>query len=430
MAASRFHILSGAALAASLASATLLAGCGEHHVGPAQEASAPVERPDALAGAPPEAAGPPPAAAMDAAPPPPAFAPPPPERPGDRDVVYDLGPVVGPHDTMAPIPNPPETAPAHQFHRPFHASAAYVPSRRPHRVHGPSHVTRTQASRAAPASHARTAPAHVPPHAAGPVASRHAPTSPAVPAHSTVAPAARRTPAAHGATPPTANSATGNKAAAKGAAAAGSPAAGGDRGARLGALQTTLKVAVAKSAVLTAPDLKPGQAADVTLALPADFAATVRDAAAKQGLADAAASVNMTALLAGDGYAVAPDETQSQPLTVGQPTEFHWTVTAQPGARGPLHADMGADLLGGGDEALQLGSVSPAGHGGLHVSPRAWGAALLVLLAVLVFGWLSRGGQAAAARRPVRAQPGLYQRPLDMDAAAPPPATPESRREV
>ena len=45
----------------------------------------------------------------------------------------------------------------------------------------------------------------------------------------------------------------------------------------------------------------------------------------------------------GEGYAVTPDVTQSQPLTVGQPTEFHWTVTAQPGARGPLRADVGAD---------------------------------------------------------------------------------------
>jgi uncharacterized iron-regulated membrane protein len=171
--------------------------------------------------------------------------------------------------------------------------------------------------------------------------------------------------------------------------------------------------------MLNVPELKPDAPADVTLTLPADFASVVRDQAEKQGLQDATASVNMTALLAGDGYAVAPDEVQSQPLTVGQPTEFHWTVTAQQGAKGTLHADVGADLLGGGDQALQLGSVTPGGRGaGLHLSPRAWGAGLLVLLAVVVLAWLNRSRGAASRRR--LSNPTRYDRPLDM-AGQPPP---------
>ena len=162
-----------------------------------------------------------------------------------------------------------------------------------------------------------------------------------------------------------------------------------------------------------------GKPADVTLTIPADFADTLKDEAAKQNLADAAASVNMTAVLSGDGFAVTPDETQSQPLTMGQPTEFRWSVTATNGAKGPLHADVGADLLGAGSDTLSLGQVQKNQGLGVQVTPRVLGAALLVLIAILVVAWLARGrgtpSRSSSARRASRRARG--ERPLDLGDA-------------
>jgi hypothetical protein len=187
------------------------------------------------------------------------------------------------------------------------------------------------------------------------------------------------------------------------------PQPSGDQAANIASLQTTLTDALGKSAVLTEPArFTAGQPADVSLAIPAGFGDTLKSAAQKDGLGDAAASVNMTALLSGDGFAVTPNDTQSVPLTSGQPTEFHWTVTAQSGAKGPLHADVGADLIGGGgSDKLTLGSVQAGGHASF--GGRALGITLLVLLAGLALIW------AVTRRRPVavvRERPGA--RPLHM----------------
>ncbi len=173
--------------------------------------------------------------------------------------------------------------------------------------------------------------------------------------------------------------------------------------AKVAALKTALTDEVARKAVLSGADNPSvNKPAEVTLTLPADFAQTLRDEAAKAGLADAAASVNITAQLSGDGYAVTPDEAQSRPLTVGQPTEFHWTATPEMGAKGPLNAQVGAVLLGGGSEPVALGTVVKTDHKGFHVSPRAVGAALLALIAVLVLSWLARGrGNGDRRRRPM-----------------------------
>jgi hypothetical protein len=195
----------------------------------------------------------------------------------------------------------------------------------------------------------------------------------------------------------------------------------GDRTTNLASLQTTLTDSVGKTAVLTAPSrFTANQPADVSLTLPPGFGDTLKGEAQKDGLADAAASVNMTALLSGDGFAVTPDDTQSATLTQGQPTEFHWTVTAQPGAKGPLHADVGADLLGGGSEKLALGSVQKAAGMGVKLTPRVVGASLLVLIAALIVAWLARGRgptRSVAARRASRlaARGG---RPLDMTSGS------------
>jgi len=205
-----------------------------------------------------------------------------------------------------------------------------------------------------------------------------------------------------------------------GAPAAPAPANGADRSTRLAALQSSLTDAISKGAVLKAPDrFTANQPADVTLTIPAGFADTVRTEAQKNGLSDAAASVNMTGVLSGDGFSVTPDETQSQPLTVGQETTFRWTVTAQPGAKGPLHADVGADLLGGGSDTLALGSVQKAAGLGVKLTPRVVGAAILVLILALVVVWLARGrggpSRSASARRASRnARSSAGGRPLDM----------------
>jgi hypothetical protein len=159
------------------------------------------------------------------------------------------------------------------------------------------------------------------------------------------------------------------------------PASRLDRSTRLSALQSSLTDAISKGAALTAPQrFTANQPADVSLTIPAAFADTLRNEAQKNGLSDAAASVNMNVVLSGDGFSVTPDETQSLPLTVGQPTEFRWTVTAQPGAKGPLHADVGADLLGGGSDTLALGSVQKQAGFGVKPTPRMVGAAILVLI--------------------------------------------------
>jgi hypothetical protein len=197
------------------------------------------------------------------------------------------------------------------------------------------------------------------------------------------------------------------------------PAPIGDRATRLASLQAALTDAVGKSGMLTAPaSFTANQPVDVSLVLPANFADTLRGEAQKDGLGDAAASVNMTAILSGDGFAVTPDDTQSSPLTTGQPTEFHWTVTAQPGAKGPLHADVGADLLGGGSDKLSLGSVQKTADLGVKLTPRVIGASLLVLIAALVVAWLARGRgptRSASARRAARRE-ARSSRPLDMTA--------------
>jgi hypothetical protein len=178
----------------------------------------------------------------------------------------------------------------------------------------------------------------------------------------------------------------------------------GDRATRLAALESILAETVAREAKLTVPNtFTPNQPADVTLAIPVGFAETLRDEAAKNGLSDAAVAVNMTSVLTGDGFAITPDATQSQPLITGQPTEFHWTVTAQPNAK-TLHADVGADLIGAGSDMLNLGSVQSGSE--VNLTPRILGGAILLLIAVLLAVWLARGrsspSRSAQARRDAR----------------------------
>jgi hypothetical protein len=179
-----------------------------------------------------------------------------------------------------------------------------------------------------------------------------------------------------------------------------------DRAAKLAGLQTALTQALAKAAAFKAPErFTAGVPAEVVLEVPAEFGDVVLSEAQKAGLSDVAAAVNLTAVLSGDGFSVTPSEMAAQPLMAGQPTKFTWLVTAMRNAKGPLHADMGADLSGAGAESLDLGSLKVADGAG-RLSPRLIGATLLVLIAALVVGWLARGRKAPpAAKRPAAASP-------------------------
>ncbi len=310
-----------------------------------------------------EAPPPPPPAQLAGGPPPP----PPASQPSAPVII-----------AMAPIPNPPEKP--RRARRPRAQSSGYAAA--PPRYVAP----RVAAAPAAkPSVVAKTAPGKVTPPAK--VAKSSA--KPVVPALK--APASPKVAAANTA----------------------------DRAARLGELQTALAAVIAKGAKLVIPErFIAGQPADVRLTVPADFADTVKTEAEKTQLADAAKSVNLTAVLSGEGYAVTPDETQSLPLAAGQATEFHWAFTAQPNAKGPLHADVGADLLGGGSDTLNLGSVTPGkAWFGLKDNPRLLGFGIIVLLGAFIIAFLARGRSAPsrsasarrAARRAVRSD-----RPFDL----------------
>jgi hypothetical protein len=328
---------------------------------------------------------------------------PPPPPPPPPEPSYSSAPVV---IAMAPIPNPPET--------PRRARRARTSSAAPRQA-APRYVAPPAPRAVAPAARTATAPARPNIVAKGPT-----PLTP--PAK--VAPAAK--PAAPNAKVP----ATPKVAAAPNAAPqAGAPktaapntaAPAGDRAARLESLRSALADAAGKGAKLTVPgSFAAGTPADVTLAFPADFADTVKAEAEKNQLANEARSVNLTAALSGDGFVVTPDETQSLPLVAGQPTEFKWSVTAQPNARAStLKADVGADLLGGGMDTLNLGSIS-AGDTlfGFKVNPRWVGGAVIVALLVLIISWLTRGRsgptRSASARRAAR-RAVRNDRPFDLD---------------
>jgi hypothetical protein len=413
-------------------------------------AEAPKAPPAQLYGAP---AAPPPAYAPPAyTPPPVAYAPPPqpvyaPQP--QRTYAYDAPAIVA----MAPIPNPGDeygAAPyrhGRRVHAPYAAASeptyndGYAPKPPRPVYHKPAHPAYTPkptppvyaAKPVAPKPYTPPKPVTPPTYAAKPVPPK--PVTPPVytpPKPNTYAQKGAAVGAAAGAATgvvaknakPDAKAIAATAKAAYNAnkpgatPAAPAPATGADRSTRLAALQSALTDAVSKGAALKAPDrFTANQPADVTLTVPAGFADTLRTEAQKNGLSDAAASVNLTAVLSGDGFSVTPDETQSQPLTVGQETTFRWTVTAQPGAKGPLHADVGADLLGGGSDTLALGSVQKAAGLGVKLTPRVVGAAILVLILALVVVWLARGrggpSRPASARRASRNARGGA-RPLDM----------------
>jgi len=327
---------------------------------------------------------------------------PPPYPPGPPYGAAPRGPVE--IIAMAPIPNPPEEprhshewrAAHHRHHQgwwgPVYAGGAVV--HHGHRIH----------------SHIATAPAHL--HAVTPVAhhARHAAAAVAAAAASGTQLLKPKAPHAHtgpdaatvaAATGGSSAAANGNTAANTTGAADNTTAAATPEDQRYDALQSALTAAFAHEAVLGPSHLAPGQTTDVTLTVPGDFGQTLRTEAAKQNLSDQAASANLEATLAGDGYSVVPAETQALPLTLGAATVFHWKVTPQTtqgASPGPLHADVHVNLLGS-NRSLTLGSIKSGGGG----AGRVFGIGLLVLIAAVLIGWVMqsrRRPKATGATRP------------------------------
>ena len=372
MATRIFQLGRGLGLALSLTVAAALAACSPTpYPTPTAEAPPPAAPPAELAGGP-EAPPPPP-------PPPPAYQTPPPPTAA-------LPPVI----TMEPIPNPPEPVrPSRRARAQAQAGPRQVERRRAHRraerpavaapaprARRPTPAVRAKPAQAAPAAKPaptkRPAPTPAPakrpavappPAKAKPVAPPPVQLKPAVPAPK-VAPAVPA--AAKPAAPP-------------------SPAS-------VAALQTAVAKLAAQAAVLTPPaTVTVNQSGEATLTLPATFADSLKQEAAKAGLGDAAASANLTARLTGENYTVTPDETQSAPLMAGQPTVFHWTVIPTAAKPGPLTAKLGADLLSGGAATLDLGTIGKPGPAvGGNPELRWIGVGLLVLVGLVVLAMLTR----------------------------------------
>lgn len=377
-----------AAAAALMLAAAGLAGCGREH---APETAPP----------PPAAAEQPLAGAPDAAPPTVYAAPqePPPGEPMMEAPSAAPGIVA-----MAPIPNPPE--PDHRARRRHARRRTYRLGAAPavHRMH--PHRMRSRHVRLHRTHTARRSRGHRTHVATGAAPVRHASTK----APTASAPPMRghghrqtSTPTTVGASKPNANT---------GANAGASP-----RTDRVAALQTALAGAATTSAVLAAPHFALNTPADVTLTVPAGFADTLRTEAGRQGLADDAASAALTSRLSGDGYVVIPDAAQRQVIVAGQPTVFHWTATQQPGARGPLQAQLGAQLLGGGQDQLDLGTVKAGASGG--VGWKVVGGVLLALVIALVVALFARSGRNTPAVIE-RRRAASVQRPFDIGGDEPP----------
>ena len=423
-----------AALAFATTAALMLAACEERPTAPAQQATAaPTAGDDALAGAPtgPGAYPYPPTTRS------PAFAPPPPEagypQPGYPQSGYaqrgypPTGPApYGPPQasyppgyghyapqgappeiiTMAPIPNPPEHA--QRYTRSYgwrgrhrHHGWTYGYRTEPHYgyVHHRHHVRRYSAAphavrhniaptsgrghramAAAPGSYA-TAPRGAVAPATAPATQLTKPHIPLRRLHHHLALAPLAAPAAA----PVANQT--------------SEASTTSEADRYQAMEQGLKDDFANAAQLQAPGhMQANQPSTVTLTLPADFAQTVRNEAAKQNLPAAATSMNLTAGLTGDGYTIVPDEPQNLPLVQDGATVFQWKVTPTGDSRSPLKASVHAQAAGD-SHTLALGDKS-TGSG--SATGRVIGIGLLALIALVLLGWAAQRRRPAAtgATRP------------------------------
>ncbi len=392
-----------AALALTSTAALALTACEEHaypSAAPREGTAAPASDDAALAGAPttrsPEyvpSGGPPPGSY----PPPHAYGSPPDYAQGyGRSAAAGAPPVI---ISMAPIPNPPEEPRRegrrhHRHHRVYARMDAYGAPRFSNAPHAHHHRHRHGAS----------------PwvfHPYGAVHHHHhtltaAPHPVAAPAKTTAAhPAAPQLPKPHavqhhrhhhGSSPATAAAATGgstNTTASN--TSASNTATSGTEADHYQALQQGLASLFTNAAQLQAPaHMEVNQPVVVTLTLPATFAASAQAEAAKDGLSQAALSMNLIATLSGDGFTIVPNDPQSQPMARDTVTLFEWKVTPTSASRGQLQVSVKAQAAGD-SHTLDLGQKST--RSGAAVG-RIIGFGLLAVIALGLLGW------AAQRRRP------------------------------
>jgi hypothetical protein len=100
---------------------------------------------------------------------------------------------------------------------------------------------------------------------------------------------------------------------------------------------------------------KPGV---VSLTMPKTLFEELTVAAGKVGLSRAARTADASAILSGEGYAVTPDGVQTARLTANEAVTFTWQVTPGAAPKGPLMADIGADLKGlGKPQSFTIGEL-------------------------------------------------------------------------
>ena len=392
-----------AALALTSTAAMGLAACEEHaypSTAPREATVAPPSDDAGLSGAPTTRSPqfvPPPGQSPPPYPPGQGYGPPPPP-PYGGPAPGGAPPVI---ISMKPIPNPPETPRYERRRHRRHARLA---------VYGaPVFVGATHHHHA----HRRAASAWVfHPYAR---THHHHATAPATPPHAVVAPSAR--PAApqltkptaaphhhrhHAADAATAAAATGGstRATATNTTATSSTANSSTEADRYQALQQGMKALFANAAQLQAPaHMEANQPVVVTLTLPPGFAQSVQAEADKDGVSQAAGSMNLIATLSGEGVAIVPNDPQSQPLAHDTATLFEWKVTPTGAPRGPLQASVKAQQAGD-SHSLDLGAKSTDSGA---ATGRFVGFGLLALIALGLLGW-------AAQRRQPKTRAGMKPR--------------------
>lgn len=182
-----------------------------------------------------------------------------------------------------------------------------------------------------------------------------------------------------------------------------------EKAADLTALRDALAADLKNGAVLSGVDaLEPGTAGEVSLALPAKLPETLASKAEELGLAAAAEGATATATLTGGGYVIDPPGPQTVPLQAGQTPVFEWHVTPGRGDRGPLTADVSAEVGGPTDRnTLQIGELATERAEARGPGARLWWALGLIAVAIAAI--------AAFARRSSGPKPKARPATLDMN---------------
>ena len=142
-----------------------------------------------------------------------------------------------------------------------------------------------------------------------------------------------------------------------------------------------------KSAVLTEPVAgSAGKPTQVTLDVPSTVGDAVRKAAEDQGLVAAGSAISLAAGLGIDGYSIDSPAVQTQPVVAGQPTQFHWNVTAKEGEKSAPKASVCVQLASGDPQMCGTGVEGPDPNSDMR--NKYWGLGLLVAAAVALIAWV------------------------------------------